>query len=163
MKQKHNVIAVLSLAVLVAGCRPSDTASNTEVEQLREDAAVQYEDARRETQEAVRAANEFADAQKTAFVAEMEQQLAGLRNEVDELRVTVANSTDQVKTEGQQKVDELTHQADQLEGQLKEIRNASDSNWENLKDGFETAYHQTRQAFNDARQWLSERLAPGQS
>jgi hypothetical protein len=163
MKQKHNVIAVLSLAALVAGCQPTDTASNNEVDQLREDATAQYEDARRESQEAVRAANEYADAQKTAFVAEMEQRVAGLRNEVDELRVTVANSTNQVKTEGQEKLDELTRQADQLDGQLKELRNASESNWEDLKDGFETAYHQTRQAFNDARQWLSEQLAPGQS
>jgi hypothetical protein len=163
MKRTYIGIAAFSLAAFMTGCQPSEPASNNEVNRLQEDAATEYEEARDATQEAARAANDYADAQKTAFVAEMEQRLAALRKDVDELRVGVADSSEQVKAEAQEKFDNLSRQADKLDEQLKEIRSASDSNWEALKDGFETAYNQTKQAFNDARQWMSEKLAPSQS
>ena len=40
---------------------------------------------------------------------------------------------------------------------------AGKKGWEEVKAGFETTYNETREAFDDARAWLSEKIAPDQS
>jgi DNA repair exonuclease SbcCD ATPase subunit len=160
MKRTYLTVTVLSLAAFVTGCEPANRTNDAE--RLQESAAEQFEEAQEATQDAIQAAGDYAEAQRTAFIAQMEQGLTALRNEADDLKIRVANATDDVKAEGQHKLDALKQQADRLEQQLSQLRDAPESSWESLKDGFETAYHETRQAFNDTREWLSEKIAPDQ-
>jgi chromosome segregation ATPase len=160
MKRTCIAISVLSIAALVSGCDRADHSSD--VERQQDDAAGRYQEARDEIGEAGRAVGSYTEAQKTAFVAQMEQQVAALKRETNDLRASIANSTDDVKANAAQRLDDLQRRANQLEGQLNEVRNATAANWEAVKAGFETAYNETRQSFDEARQWLSQQIAPNQ-
>ncbi|MCL4179227.1 MAG: hypothetical protein KJ072_15980 [Verrucomicrobia bacterium] len=85
-------MTVLSLAAFVTGCEPANR--TTEVERLQESTAKQFEAAQESTQAAIQAAGNYAEAQRTAFIAQREQGLTALRNEADDLKVRVANGAD---------------------------------------------------------------------
>jgi len=161
MKRTWTLVSVLSLAALITGCEPANQTS--QVERQQTDAAERYEEATKEIVEAAEAAGSYAEAQKAVFVTQMEERVAALKSETEDLRARIANTNDEVKAEGAKKLEALQEKAEQLGGQLDEVRNATESNWEEVKAGFETTYNETREAFDDARAWLSEQIAPDQS
>ena len=58
-----------------------------------------------------------------------------------------------VKAEAKPKLQALRDQAAQLNKQLDEARNATESTWDSVKNGFQKAYEATKDGFNQARQW----------
>jgi hypothetical protein len=54
----------------------------------------------------------------------------------------------------------LRDQAAQLNKQLDDAKNATESTWDSVKAGFSKAYDATKDGFNQARQWVSDKIAP---
>ena len=48
----------------------------------------------------------------------------------------------------------------QLNKQLDDVKNASESTWDSVKDGFKKAYEKSKEGFQQARQWVSDKIAP---
>ena len=148
MKNKIPLITLLAISACAVGCNKE---SNT---------AQQIEKVKAETKEAAQDMKDFTFAQKAEFVKAMQVQLDALNRDLDQLAAKVEKSSDAVKAEAQPKLQALRAQAAQLNRQLDEAKNATESTWDSIKSGFKTAYEATKQGFNQARQWASEKIAP---
>jgi ElaB/YqjD/DUF883 family membrane-anchored ribosome-binding protein len=90
----------------------------------------------------------------------MQGQLDTLNKDLDQLSAKIDSSSDAVKAEAKPKLQALRDQAAQLNKQLDEAKNATESTWDSVKSGFQKAYDATKDGFNQARQWVSDKIAP---
>ena len=148
MKNKTLVIAFLSIAAFAVGCNKEQTTSQ------------QLENVKTETKEAAQDMKDYTFAQKAEFVKQMQIQLDALNKDLDQLAAKIDSSSDAVKAEAKPKLQALRDQAAQLNKQLDEARNATESTWDSVKNGFQKAYEATKDGFNQARQWVSDKIAP---
>ena len=148
MKNKTWVITVLSIAALAVGCEKQQTASE------------QMETVKTETKQAAQDMKDYTFAQKAEFVKAMQVQLDALNKDLDQLATKIDSSSDAVKAEAKPKLQALRDQSAQLSKQLDEARNATESTWDGVKSGFSKGYQATKDGFNSARQWVSDKIAP---
>ena len=148
MKNKALLLTVISAAFISAGCDKKTTTSQ------------KLDKVQQKTAEVAQDMREYTFAQKTEFVETMRAQLADLNRELDELAAKVAKSSDAVKTDAQPRIDALRAQAARLNKQLDEASNATESGWDAFKVDVRKTYDASKQDFKQARQWLSEKIAP---
>ena len=148
MKNKTLVITFLSIAAFAVGCNKEQTPSQ------------QIENVKTETKQAAQDMKDYTFAQKAEFVKQMQVQLDALNKDLDQLAAKIESSSDAVKAEAKPKLQALRDQAAQLNKQLDEARNATESTWDSVKGGFQKAYEATKDGFNQARQWVSDKIAP---
>jgi len=148
MKNQTLVITLLSAAVFAVGCNKEQTTSQ------------QIDKVQAETKQAAQDMKDYAFAQKAEFVEKMQGQLAELNKDLDQLAAKIESSSDAVKAEANPKLRALREQAIQLTRQLEDARNATESTWESVKAGSRKAYNELKDGFNQARQWMSEKIAP---
>jgi chromosome segregation ATPase len=148
MKNKTWVITVLSIAAFAVGCEKQQTTSQ------------QMETVKTETKQAAQDMKDYTFAQKAEFVAAMQVQLDALNKDLDQLSAKIDSSSDAVKAEAKPKLQALRDQAAQLNKQLDDAKNATESTWDSIKAGFTKAYDATKDGFNQARQWVSDKIAP---
>jgi cytochrome c556 len=156
MKHKYLLITLLGAAALAVGCDQS----NKPAAQNSETTAKQLDKVKTETKEAAQDMKDYTYAQKTEFVEKMQGQLAALNQDLDRLAAKVESSSDTVKAEAKPKLQALRDQTAQLNKQLDEVKNASEPTWDSVKDGFKKGYESSKDGFNQARQWVSDRIAP---
>jgi ElaB/YqjD/DUF883 family membrane-anchored ribosome-binding protein len=120
----------------------------------------QLENVKTETKQAAQDMKDYTFAQKAEFVKQMQIQLDALNKDLDQLAAKIESSSDAVKAEAKPKLQALRDQAAQLNKQLDEARNATESTWDSVKAGFQKAYEATKDGFNQARQWVSDKIAP---
>ena len=144
MKNKTLLITLLSVATFAVGCNKEKTTKQ------------QLEAVKAETKQAAQDMKDYTFAQKAEFVKAMQSQLDALNQNLDQLSTKIESSSDAVKAEAKPKLQALRDQAAQLNKQLDDARNATDSTWDSIKK----AYEATKDGFNQARQWVSEKIAP---
>jgi ElaB/YqjD/DUF883 family membrane-anchored ribosome-binding protein len=148
MKNKTLAITFLSIAAFAVGCdKEQSTSQNIEKVQT-------------ETKQAAQDMKDYTFAQKAEFVKAMQGQLDTLNKDLDELSAKIDSSSDAVKAEAKPKLQALRDQAAQLNKQLDEAKNATESTWDSVKAGFQKAYDATKDGLNQARQWVSDKIAP---
>ena len=148
MKTKTLVVTFLSIAAFAVGCNKEQPISQ------------QIENAKTETKQAAQDMKDYTFAQKEEFVKTMQGQLDALNKDLDQLSAKIDSSSDAVKAEAKPKLQALRDQAAQLNKQLDEAKNATESTWDSVKAGFAKAYDSTKDGFNQARQWVSDKIAP---
>jgi ElaB/YqjD/DUF883 family membrane-anchored ribosome-binding protein len=148
MKNKTWVITFLSIAAFAVGCDKQQTTSQ------------QIETVKTETKQAAQDMKDYTFAQKDEFVKTMQGQLDALNKDLDQLAAKIESSSDAVKAEAKPKLQALRDQAAQLNKQLDEAKNATESTWDSVKAGCSKAYDATKDGFNQARQWVSDKIAP---
>ncbi len=148
MKNKTWAITVLSIAAFAVGCEKQQTTSQ------------QMETVKTETKQAAQDMKDYTFAQKAEFVAAMQVQLDALNKDLDQLAAKIDSSSDAVKAEAKPKLQALRDQAAQLNKQLDDAKNATESTWDSVKAGCSKAYDATKDGFNQARQWVSDKIAP---
>jgi len=148
MNQKTLAIAFLSTAVLVAGCNKQDSTSQ------------QIDKAEAKTAEAAQDMKDYTFAQKAEFTEKMQGQLNALNRDLDQLGDRIEKSSDAVKAEAKPKLEALRGQTAGLNKQLEEVKNATESTWDSVKSGFKKAYESSKDGFQQARVWVSDKIAP---
>ena len=148
MKNKTLIITFLSIAAFAVGCKKEQTTSQ------------QIENVKTETKQAAQDMKDYTFAQKAEFVKTMQGQLDALNKDLDQLSAKIESSSDAVKAEAKPKLDALRDQVAQLNKQLEDVRNSTESTWDSVKAGFQKAYDATKDGFNQARQWVSDKIAP---
>ena len=148
MKNKVLLLTFLSAAVLTSGCDRQKTTSQ------------QLEKVQNETAQAAQDMKDYTFAQKADFVKDMQAQLDKLNHDLDDLSAKIENSSDAVKTEARPKLQALRDQATQLNQQLADAQNATESTWDSVKAGTKKAYDSVENSFMEARQWVSDKIAP---
>jgi ABC-type transporter Mla subunit MlaD len=157
MKDTLLSITFLAITAFVVGCKPSagnsrDQNSKVPSEQLNK--------VKQQTKEAAQDMKDYAYAQKAEFVAKMQGQLDAINRNIDQLGAKIEKSSDAVKAEAQPRLQALRDQAAKLNTQLDQAKNATKSTWDSVKAGSEKTYDALKDGFQQARQWVSEKIAP---
>ena len=148
---KHTIPVILLLAGvtgLTVGCDRRPTTSQ------------QLEAVQAKTKEAGQDLKDYSYAQKTEFVAKRESQLNEINRDLDQLSAKIEKSSATAQAEAKPKLQALREKTAQLSKQLDEVKNASESTWDNVKAGSAKAYDELKESFQQARQWLSDKIAP---
>jgi hypothetical protein len=150
MKCNKLMITFLSATafVVVVGCGKQDTASQ------------QLDKVEAKTEQTAQDMKDFNYAQKDQFVTTMQSQLDSLNNDLDQLAAKIDKSSDSVKAEAKPKLQALRDQSAGLRKQLDQVKDATESTWDSVRDGIKKAYASSKDGFNQARQWVSEKIAP---
>ncbi len=148
MKHQNLLITLLAVSAFAVGCNKEQTTSQ------------QIDNAQAATKQAAQDMKDYTYAQKAEFVETMQAQLAALNRDLDQLSAKVDKSSDAVKAEAKPKLQALRDQMAQLNKQLDEAKNATESTWDSVKGGFKKAYEASKDGFQQARQWVSDKIAP---
>jgi cytochrome c556 len=157
MKHLKLASTLLTFAALAVGCKPSAEKSAAE---NREATAQQFDQVKKEVKEAAQEMKDYSYAQKTEFIATMEKQLAEINRDLDQLAAKIEKSSDAAKAEAKPKIQALREQAARLNKQLDQARNATESSWGDVKAAFKKSYNELKDGFQQARQWVSDKIAP---
>jgi cytochrome c556 len=156
MKHKNLLLTLFAVSAFAVGC---DRSERSETES-REATAKQFDKVKTETKEAAQDMKDYTYAQKTEFVDKMQAQLAALNRDLDQLAARIEKSTDTAKAEAKPKLQTLREQADKLNQQLDKAKSATESTWNDVKAGTKKAYGELKDGFQQARQWVSDKIAP---
>ena len=148
MKIKPLVITFLPIIAFAAGCNKEQTTSQ------------QIDKVQTETKAAAQDMKDYTYAQKAEFVKQMQGQLTALDQDLDKLSAKIEKSSDAVRAEAKPKLQVLRDQASQLNKLLDEVKNATESTWDSAKAGSKKAYDALADGFQQARQWVSDKIAP---
>ena len=148
MKNKTLLITFLATATIAAGCDKEKTT------------AQQIDAVKTEAKQAAQDMKDYTFAQKDEFVKAMQGQLTTLNQDLDKLAAKIDSSSDAIKAEAKPKLQALRDQAAKLNQQLADASNATESTWDSVKAGSKKAYESLANGFTEARQWLSEKIAP---
>ena len=120
----------------------------------------QLDEVQAKTEQTAQDIKDYSYAQKSEFVEKMRGQLAALNADLDQLSAKVEKSSDAAKAEAKPKLQALRDQTAQLNTQLEGVKDATESTWDNVKVGFTKAYASSKDGFQQARLWVSEKIAP---
>ena len=150
MKHKTLLFTILTVAAFTMGCdKPESTAQQLDKVQAKTAEAAQ------DLKE-----KDYTYAQKAEYTEKMQSQLAEINRDLDQLAVKIEKSSEAVKAEAKPKLQGLRDQTAQLGTQLDKVKNATESTWDSVKAGSKKAYNELKDGFNQARQWVSEKIAP---
>jgi chromosome segregation ATPase len=148
MKNKAFFFTLLSIAAIAVGCNKEQTTSQ------------QMDKVQTETTQAAQDMKDYTFAQKAEFVKTMQGQLDALNKDLDQLSAKIDSSSDAVKAEAKPKLQALRDQTAKLNTQLDDAKNATESTWDSVKGGIKKAYEASKDGFQQARQWVSDKVAP---
>jgi len=153
MKIPIIAITLGTLTLLAAGCKPAD-------DKPAQSTSEQLDKAKMESTAAARDMEDYTYARKAEFVTKMQGQLDGLNRDLEQLTAKIEKSSDEVKAEAKPKMEALRAQADLMAKQLDAAKNADGSTWDTVKADSKKAYKSMKDGFDDARQWVSDKIKP---
>jgi len=148
MKKLPLLLSCLSVIAFATGCDKEPTATQ------------QLDQVKVETKDAAQDMAKYTFAQKDEFVREMQAELDKLNLDLEALSAKIDKSSDAVKTEAKPKLDALRGQVADLNKQLADAKNATETTWDDFKAGTKKAYDAVVSGVMDARQWASDKIAP---
>ena len=151
------VVACLALSAGAVGCKPTSDSSATDD---RDTTARRSEGLEPKATKAAQELKDYTYAQRTEFVATMQGQLDELQRDLDRLAAQVERASAAAKAEANPKLQALRDKAAQLRTHLDAAKNATESTWDEVKAGFKQGYGELKDGFNQARQWVSDKVAP---
>jgi len=159
MKRTQLVISLFHAAAfaVTVGCKPQ-----TDVPVAGEtsrDAAAQLDRAKKETKEAIDATRDYAYAQRADYAAKIRAELAELNKEIDRLSAKAESSSASARAEAKGKLQEVREKLARLSEKLDGVPSATESTWEDVKSGVRKGYDEVKDAFDQARRWVSEKIA----
>lgn len=153
MNSRPLLFTLLCAAVLAVGCKPASESRDAAT-------ATQFDKVKQETKDATQDAKDYAYAQKSEYVEKMQTQLADINRDLDQLSAKIEKSSDAAKAEAKPKLQALRDQTAKLTKQLDEAKNATESTWNDVTAGFKKGYGELKDGFQQARQWVSDKIAP---
>jgi chromosome segregation ATPase len=148
MKRNDLMIPFLLGAIFAAGCNKEETASQ------------QLDQAQAKTEAAAQDMKDYTYAQKNEFVEKMQGQMTALNRDLEQLSAKIEKSSDAAKAEAKPKLQVLREKAARLNQKLDDARGATESSWDDVKAGFKKGYGELKDSFQDARKWVSDKIAP---
>jgi hypothetical protein len=158
---KHSILITSSLLIagVATGCASADGKSSP-ASRDRGTAAVQLDKAKAETREAAQAVQDYAYAQKAEFVDKMKRDLVEIQGELDQLSAKVDKSRGAAKAGAKTKLESVREKWAQAKKHLDQAESATESTWDDVKNGTKKAYNELKDGFQQARQWVSDKIAP---
>ena len=133
MKNTVWALPFLAAAALAAGC-------NSSSEESGKSTSEQLDKVKIETKDAAQDMKNYAYAQKAEFVTKMQDKLAAINRDLDQLSVKIDKASDSVKAEAKPKLQALRDESTKLNAQLDKARSATESTWDDVKASFRKGY-----------------------
>ena len=99
-------------------------------------------------------------APQVELVEKTQGQLAEINQDMDQISAKVEKSSNAAKAEAKPKLQALRDQAAKLNHLLDEAKNATESTWHDIKAGTKKACDGLKDGSQQAREWVSDRIAP---
>lgn len=156
----------LLCATLIIGCKPSSEqaadrpvgpAPAEAVNDAVRDSAQAIED---ETSDAADDIQDFTYEQRANYVAAARMKVQELKRRYDDLSSSVARSSEAVKADSRPRLAELRERIAKLEAQIEAAERTGADGWDRFKADVRNSYAEIKRGFRDARQWMSEKIAP---
>ena len=158
MKHHHTLmITCIAVTAFALGCKPSEEKTPTTDSKSTAQA---MDSIAKDTKAVAQDMKDYAYAQKSEFVAAMQGQMAEIDRDLEQLSAKIEKSSNAAKAEAQPKFQALRDQAAKLNKQVDEAKNATESTWDDVKAGFKKGYGELKEGFQQARQWVSDKIAP---
>lgn len=90
-------------------------------------------------------------SEKDAYVKKMKARLDEMREEIDKLYSKAGRAKDDAKAKYEKQVDEFRRKLKELAGKVADIEKASDSAWEDLKQGLDKYGETLTKSFTQAK------------
>ncbi len=148
MKHQFSLTILLAVTAFAVGCNKEPSTTQ------------QIEKVKAETKEAAQDMKDYAYAQKAEFVEKMQNQLTAINRDLDQLAAKIEKSSEAARAEAKPKLQLLRDQAGKLNQQLEEAKNATESTWDSVKATSKKAFNDLKEGFRNARQWMSDKIAP---
>jgi chromosome segregation ATPase len=148
MNNKKLLMMFLCATTIAVGCDKEKSTSQ------------QIDAVKTETKQAAQNMKDYTFAQKDEFVKDMQGQLTTLNQDLDQLSAKIDSSSDAVKADAKPKLAALRAQAAALNEQLANAQSATESTWDSVKADSQKAYDSVAKGITDARQWVSDKIAP---
>ena len=139
---------LFSASVFAVGCNQKKSTA----QQLRK--------VEQSTAQAAQDMKDYAFAQRADFVEMMQGEITALNRDLDQLNAKVENSSDKIKADAQPRLQALREQTAVLNKQLDDAKHANESTWDIVKADFRKTYEASKKDLQQARQWLSDKIAP---
>jgi cytochrome c556 len=157
MKHKKLVITFMTAAAFAVGCKPAAEISASEERKATE---AQIDKVKQETKEVAQDVKNYSYAQKAEFVEKMQNNLAEINRDLDQITAKIEKSSDAAKAEAKPRLEALREQTAKLHKHLDEAKNATESTWDSVKATSQKALDSLKDGFQQSRQWLSDKIAP---
>jgi cytochrome c556 len=153
---KKYIISALITTIITVGCSPSKDTAETEKEAVTK----LIEKTQTAAKDSAMDLKAYTYEQKNEFVDAMKKQVATLETNIQELSTMIEKSSEEVKAEAKPKLAALREQSLLLSKQIEKIDQSTPSTWENIKSQTQQAYGSLKDSFNQARQWVSDKIEP---
>lgn len=157
MKLKQLALSILAIAALTSGCKPAAEPTGTETRETGLPSTTKTQQAAEETAQAWK---DYTYARKAELVVRMQSQLTELERDLDQLSAMTDKASATAKTEAQPKIKALRDQVAVLTKNLEAVKGSTESTWDDVKSAFQKGYDEVKVQFQQARQWLSDTIAP---
>lgn len=148
----------LILAIATVSCATDDEPPSAA--QPSESAGSKLEDVEQKSAEVRRAIRDYAYAEKADLIAEVKKDLSAIETEMDRLSAKVDSSKGEAKADAKAKLEGVRTKWAEAKERLDDADDASDAEWEDVKRNVERSYGELQDSFDDARQRLSDEIAP---
>jgi len=160
MKHTIRMIGFLVVGILATSCHtPADEGAKAQSDKPGT-AATQREKAMTATKEAALSVQDYTYAQKGEFIDTAKQELADIRAEIERLRAVIGRSSGAARADAEAKLEVVSDKWDAAKAQLDSAEAATEASWEDVQNHYRTARSNLKSSFDDAREWLSERIEP---
>jgi hypothetical protein len=103
---------------------------------------------------------EYSYSEKPKLVEKLKSELNEVNGEIKRVGDKMADSTEQARAEAKPKLEALKEKAKNLDVYIDKAQNATESTWNDVKAGSQKALDEAKAGFTEARQWLSDKIAP---
>ncbi len=148
MKPTTPLFIVLLTSLALVGCEKEKSTSQ-QIDQLKV-----------ETKQAARDINDYTFSQRAEFTTRMQAQLAAINADLNQLDAKIEKAGGTAKMESQEKLRVLREKTSQLGKQLDNAKDATESTWDSVKAGSKKGLTELQDGFTQARQWVSDKIAP---
>jgi hypothetical protein len=97
---------------------------------------------------------------KEEFMSTMKAQLDKLNGDIEDLSAKIDKSSDASKADAKVKLQALRDRAAKLGDLIGKSQDATADTWEKVKSDVSSGYDDLQKSLTDARQWLSDKIAP---
>jgi TolA-binding protein len=130
--------ALLGLAWILAACEKKEEKAPPKVS---------FEDVKKQTQEAVETAVQFAKQERDEFIQKAQKDLDALNGKLEELKKQAQGETGEAKDKMDRQIKNLQEQQQVAEKKLSNLKSATGDAWKDLKTGTEAAIDSIRKSF----------------
>ena len=148
MNVHPSVLLTVIAATFLVGCE-QEKSNSQKLDQIKA-----------ETKQVARDLDDETYVKRAEFTARTKIQLDSLKLELTQLEARIGKASGTAKADSEAKIQTLREKTSQLGQKLDDLKDATESNWDSVKSGAKKGLVELQDQFNQARQWMSEKIAP---